>query len=56
MQEGYDVGVVETEEALSVKVSKVCRFYCLRVWNEALNRAGVEASFVLRRAENVYYS
>ena len=49
------MGVVETEEALRVKVSKVCRFYCLRVWNEALNRAGVEASFVLRRAENVYY-
>ena len=26
-----------------------------RTWSEALNRAGVEASFELRRLENVYY-
>ena len=25
------------------------------MWNEALDQAGVEASFTLRRAENVYY-
>ena len=54
-QEGYDVGVVETEEALRAEVSEVCRFYCLQVWNEALDRAGVEAYFALRKAENVYY-
>ena len=36
-QEGYDVGVVETEKALKAKVSGVCRNYCLQVWNEALN-------------------
>ena len=28
-QEGYDVGVVETEEALRAEVSRVCRNYCL---------------------------
>ena len=36
-QDGYDVGVVETEEALRAKVSGVCRTYYLQVWNETLN-------------------
>ena len=46
-QDGYEVGVAETEEALRAKVSKVCRYYCLQVWNEALNQAKVEASSTL---------
>ena len=46
-QDDYKVGVAETDEALKTKVS--------RVWNEALNQAGVEASTALRRVENVYY-
>ena len=54
-QDGFDVGVAETEEAFRVEVSEVCRFYCLQVWNEALDQAGVEASFALRWAESVYY-
>ena len=33
----------------------VCRIYCAQTWSEALNRAGVEASFELRKAENVFY-
>ena len=54
-QDGYDMGVVEIEEALKAEVLEVCRFYCLQVWNEALDQAGVEASSTLRRVENVYY-
>ncbi|XP_030927316.1 uncharacterized protein LOC115953696 [Quercus lobata] len=56
-QDGYDVGVAETEKALRVRaeVLGVCRNYCLQKWNEAFNQAGVEASSVLRRAESVYY-
>ena len=54
-QNGYDVGITETEKALRAEVSGVCRAYCLQVWNEALNLAGVEASLALRIAENVYY-
>ena len=54
-QDGYKVGVVETEEAFEVEVSEVCRIYCLQVWNEAFNQVGVEASFALRRVESVYY-
>ena len=54
-QDGYNVGVAEIEEALRAKVLEVCRSYCLQVWNEALNQAGVEAFFSLRRVESVYY-
>ena len=54
-QDGYDVGVVETEEDFKAEVSGVCRTYCLQVWNEALNLTGIEASSTLRRTENVYY-
>ena len=54
-QEGYDIGVVEIEEALRVEVLGVCRIYCAQVWDKALNKTGVEASFVLKKAENVYY-
>ena len=54
-QHGYDVGVAETEETLRAKVPAVCRTYCAQTWDEALNRAGVEASSELRRPENIYY-
>ena len=33
----------------------VCHIYCAQTWDEALNRAGVEASSELRRPENVFY-
>ena len=48
------MGVAETDDALRAEVLKVCRNYCLQVWNEALNQAMVEAFFALRRAESVY--
>ena len=47
--------MAETKEAFKAEVSEVCRFYCLQVWNEVLDRARVKASFALRRAKNVYY-
>lgn len=49
------MGVNKTEEALRAEVVGVCRMYCLKMWNEALNQARVEAFSALRRAENVYY-
>ena len=54
-QHGQDVGVAETEEILRAKVLAVCQTYCAQTWDEALNRAGVEASSELRRLENIYY-
>ena len=54
-QKGYDLGVVETEETLRAEVPVVCRNYCAQTWDEALNRARVEASSELRKAKNLYY-
>lgn len=54
-QDGYEVGVNKTEEALRAEVVGVCKTYCLQVWNEALNQARVEAFSALRRAEYIYY-
>ena len=54
-QHGYDVGVAETEDTLRAQVPAVCHTYGAQTWEEALNRAGVEASSKLRRPENVYF-
>ena len=54
-QKGYEIGVVETGETLRAEVPMVCHIYCAQTWDEALNRAGVEASSELRKAENVFY-
>ena len=54
-QHGYDVGVVETENALRAKVPAVCRAYCAQTWEEALNQAGIKASFELRKLENIVF-
>ena len=54
-QKGYDLGVAETEETLRAEVPTVCRIYCAQTWDEALNRAGIEASSELRKLENVFY-
>ena len=54
-QHGYDVGVAETEDALWAEVPAVCRAYCTQTWEEALNRAGIEASSELRKSENIVF-
>ena len=54
-QHGYDVGIAETEDTLQAKVPTVCQAYCAQTWEEALNRAKVEASSELRRPENVFF-
>ena len=54
-QKGYDLGVAEIEETLRAEVLGVCHIYCAQTWDEALNRAVVEASSKLRKAENVFY-
>ena len=53
-QKGYDLGVAETEETLKAEVPAMCRIYCAQTWDEALTRAGVEASSELRKPENVF--
>ena len=50
-QHGYDIGVAE--DALRVEVPAVCRANCTQTWEEALNRAGINASSELRKLENI---
>ena len=54
-QHGYNVGVAETEDTLRVEVPAVCRAYCTQTWEEALNRARIEASSKLRKPENIVF-
>ena len=54
-QHGYDIGVVETEDALRAEVPAICRAYCTQTWEEALNRVGIDTSFELRKPENIIF-
>ena len=53
--DGYNMGVAETQATLKAQIPGVCRFYCSQVWEEALKRAGVDASSDLWKAESVFY-
>ncbi|XP_050246551.1 uncharacterized protein LOC126694357 [Quercus robur] len=54
-EEGYEAGVAETQASLKAQIPGVCRLYCSQVWEEALKRAGVEASSNLWKAKSVFY-
>ena len=54
-EEAYDARVAETKAALKAQVPGICRLYCSQVWDEALKRAGVNASSDLWKAECVFY-
>ena len=54
-QHGYDVGGAETEDTLRAEVPAVCRAYCTQTWEEALNRAGIDASSELRKLKNIVF-
>ena len=54
-QHGYDVSIAETENTLRAEVLAVCRAYCTQTWEKALNQAGIEASFELRKPENIIF-
>ena len=43
-EEAYNAEVTETEATLKAQVPGICRLYCSQVWDEALKRAGVNAS------------
>ena len=54
-QHGYDIDVVETEDTFWAQVPAVYRTYCAQTWEEALNRAGIEAFSKLRRLESICF-
>ena len=41
---GYEAGMADTQASLKAQILGVCRLYCSQVWEEALKRAGVDAS------------
>ena len=51
----YERGVLDTEIRLVEEVTGVCRDYCIEVWAEALNRAGVPATLKLRSTKNIFF-
>ena len=53
--DGYNMGVAETQATLKAQIPGVCRFYCSQVWEEALKQAGVDASSDLWKAESIFY-
>ena len=53
--EGYNAGVAETQASLKAQIPGVCRLYFSQVWEEALKRAGVDASSDLWKAESIFY-
>ena len=54
-EEGYETGRAETQASLKAQIPGVCRLYCSQVWEEALKRAGMDASSDLWKAENIFY-
>ena len=54
-EDGYNAGVAETQAILKAQIPGVCRLYYSQVWEEALKRAGVDASSDLWKAENIFY-
>ena len=47
--------MAETEDALKAEVPTICRAYYIQPWEEALNRAGINASSELRKPENIIF-
>ena len=52
---GYEAGMADTQASLKAQIPGVCRLYCSQVWEEALKRAGVDASSDLWKAESIFY-
>ena len=51
----YKRGVLETEARLTAEVIAVCREYCVEMYNQALDWAGIPTDSNLRRIDQVYY-
>ena len=51
--EGYNTRVAETQASLKAQILEVCRLYCSQVWEEALKRAGVDASSDVEGGEHI---
>lgn len=50
------MSITKTAQSLTAQLKDVAQAFCLEVWNEALNAAGVSAKSNLSEAYKVYYS
>ena len=51
----YERGVLEMKARLTAEVTVVCREYCAKMYNQALDRAGIPVDSDLRMVDQVYY-
>ena len=54
-QAAYDASMTKTAQNLTAQLRDVARAFCLEVWGEALNAAGVSIELELRALDKVYY-
>ena len=54
-EEGYETGMAEIQTSLKAQIPGVCKLYYSQVWEEALKRAGVDASSDLWKVESIFY-
>ena len=54
-QAAYDMGMTKIAKSLTVQLRDVARAFCLEVWGQALNAAGVSTESELRAPDKFYY-
>jgi len=54
-QVAYDAGMTKTAESLTAQLRDVAHAFCLKVWGQALNVAGVDTKSKLQAPDKVYY-
>ncbi|KAL0008119.1 hypothetical protein SO802_009621 [Lithocarpus litseifolius] len=54
-QAAYDAGITKTAQSLTAQLQDVARAFCLELWGEALNEAGVSTELELRAPNKLYY-
>ena len=54
-QAAYDASMTKAAQNLTAQLRDVARAFCLEVWGEALNAAGVSIELELRALDKVYY-
>lgn len=54
-QAAYNAGMTKAAKSLTAQLRDVARAFCLEVWGQVLNAAGVDADSELRAPEKVYY-
>ena len=55
LQKAHEALAMAKEAVKTAEVTVVCRDYCAKMYNKALDRAGVPTNSDLRRTDKVYY-